>query len=127
MGGSASLHVTRNFERNLESIRPFLDEAQAPETFGALLDLPFDRVFPLLAEYPSAGRAFFERSPASLEARQHRDRLRTRMEAARAELREHIAGDYLVLYAFQPSGVFLLAIQHHRQLSFDLGGIWTAG
>ncbi len=41
-----------------------------------------------------------------------------------AAIREYIADDYLLLYAVRDSGVFLLSIRHHRQLSFDLRTYW---
>ena len=40
------------------------------------------------------------------------------------EIREYIADEYLLLYAARDAVVFLLAIRHHRQLSFDLRVHW---
>ncbi len=34
--------------------------------------------------------------------------------------------DYLMLYALIGTTVYLLAIKHHRQLSFDLGAHWLS-
>jgi hypothetical protein len=127
MGGRASVQVSRNFERNLESIRSFLEEAEVPEVFGGLLDRLFDGVIPVLEEYPDVGIEFLARQPASAELRMQWDRLRTRMGGSQATLREYIADEYLILYAVQAEAVFLLAIKHHRQLSFDFSGIWRPG
>ena len=41
-----------------------------------------------------------------------------------ADLRQYVFDDYLLLYAHIDGVVYLLAIRHHRQLSFDLDGIW---
>ena len=42
----------------------------------------------------------------------------------RSELREYVAGDYLVLYASIGDNVYPLAIRHSRQLSFDFEAFW---
>lgn len=34
-------------------------------------------------------------------------------------------GDYLILHARRNKDVYLLAIKHHRQLSFDLPEFWN--
>lgn len=127
MGGRASVQVSRNFEQNLESIRRFLEEAEVPELFDALLDRLFDGVIPVLEEHPDIGFDFLQRQPASIELRMRWGRLKTRMGDAQATLREYIADEYLILYAVRGEEVILLAIKHHRQLSFDFGGIWSAG
>jgi hypothetical protein len=49
-----------------------------------------------LEQHPRIGRKFFARSAQSLEVREYQ------------------------------SGVYLLAIKHHRQLSFDFDGFWRA-
>ena len=127
MGGRASVQVSRNFDANLESIRSFLEETEVPEVFDALLDRLFDGVIPVLEEYPDIGFDSLQRQPASIELRMQWARLRTRMGDAQATLREYIADEYLIVYAVCSEGVFLLVIKHHRQLSFDFGGIWSAG
>jgi hypothetical protein len=40
--------------------------------------------------------------------------------AARAEVREYVMTDYLLLYALVGEVIYLLAIKHHKQLSFDI-------
>ena len=50
------------------------------------------------------------------------------------EVREYLSGDYLLLYCIVADGgarkpgltVYLLAIKHHRQLSFDFEGFRQA-
>ena len=41
-----------------------------------------------------------------------------------SHVRQLIDGDYLILYLVRGDSVYLLAIKHHRQLSFDLMGHW---
>ncbi|MCK0509270.1 type II toxin-antitoxin system RelE/ParE family toxin [Aromatoleum anaerobium] len=39
-------------------------------------------------------------------------------------LREYVLKDYLLLYALIDDAIYLLAIRHQRQLSFDFEGHW---
>lgn len=119
-----TVQVTRNFAANLEEIREFLAEAGVPEAFEALLDRLFDRVVPTLAEFPEAGFDFLERQPGSGELQLQWRQLLTRTTADGTRIREYVSAEYLVLYAVRGEAVTLLSIKHHRQLSFDLGGIW---
>jgi hypothetical protein len=68
-------------------------------------------------------REFLERAPASVEVTMRLRALKKRAGGG-MEIRELIAGDYLILYAIRRTSVFLLAIRHHLQLSFDLRGHW---
>lgn len=79
---------------------------------------------PNLARYPRIGRRFLECPAHSIEAQ---DRIRALKAAADArELREYLCGDYLVLYTLSGTTVYLLAIKHQRQLSFDLEAHWLS-
>ena len=49
---------------------------------------------------------------------------RTSARIGRGELREFLAGDYLILYASISDAVYLLGIRHHHQLSFDFEAFW---
>jgi hypothetical protein len=70
------------------------------------------------------GRPFLSRTASSVEAREKVEQVRTKIGAG--ELREYLAGDYLILYAVIDRVVYLLSIKHHRQLSFDLSGYWDS-
>jgi plasmid stabilization system protein ParE len=117
------VRITANFQANLDSIRQFLIDARAEAGFEPLLVHLFDEVIPNLARFPNMGRNFLSREPLSEEGRARLHVLRTRSGAG-TEIREYIAGDYLILYALREPAVFLLSIRHHRQLSFDLGDHW---
>lgn len=43
---------------------------------------------------------------------------------SKTEIREVGLEYYLMLYAFTGKEVFLLAIRHHKQLSFDFEAFW---
>lgn len=83
-----------------------------------------------LERHPFMGRRFFARSPQSLEVRDRVSKLQHRLGGI--DVREYLSGDYLILYGVdgevgtveQPVTVYLLAIRHYRQLSFDFQGFW---
>ena len=74
--------------------------------------------------FPDMGRSFMNRSVNSIEADNALTALQTKLQDG--ELREYLLPDYLVLYARYAGTVYLLSIKHHRQLSFDFSGYWSA-
>jgi len=118
------VHVTRHFTRNLDAIELFLREQEVEGSFGDLLERLFDEVIPNLRRFPRMGRDFLAHRPASVEGAERRRRLRERIGEA-SEIREYIAGDYILLYAVRGEAIYLLSIKHHRQLSFDFLGEWS--
>jgi len=59
------VRVTRHFTRNLDGIGDFLHEADAQDTFEALLDDLFLDAIPALERFPELGADFFGRAAAS--------------------------------------------------------------
>ena len=116
------VRITPNFRRTLEDVEVFLREAEAPQAFDALLDDLADKVIPNLERFPEMGRDFMARSAGSIEVAQGLEGLRKLGAALR--LREYILSPYPLLYATSGPAVHLLAIRHHRQLSFDFAGLW---
>jgi len=118
------IHVipTTNFERNLEEIELFLEELSDSPSFQQLLDKLFDEVLPNLKAFPSIGLNFFAKTPMSVEG----SHLYTKIKsiAGSSSVREYIFDDYLLLYSLHKGNLYLLAIKHHKQLSFDLKGHW---
>jgi len=100
----------------------FLVEAGAPAAFGALLDALIDALIPNLERFPKLGSDFLGRRPGSAEGLGRWDLLKSR--AGDREIREYLLGDFLVLYLESKSGIDLLAIRHHGQLSYDLQSHW---
>jgi hypothetical protein len=123
MTGQAPARVTHNFDRNLESIRAYLEEKDRAGAFDALLDQLFETVIPNIERFPKIGFDFLARKPLSFEGAAQVISLRAKLGEA-SSLREYIFGDYLILYAVREARIDLLAIKHHLQLSFDLRGHW---
>lgn len=118
---------TANFERNLEDIEQFLAKAEAPQAYDALLDELLDTVIPNLERFPDIGRPFLTRAARSVETTIALEALRAKLATMTKDieaLREYILADYLVIYAQLDGLIYLLAIRHHRQISFDFESHW---
>ena len=121
--------LTANFKRNLEDIEHFLAEAEAPRACDSLLDELLGTAIRNLERFPSMGRPFLARAARSVETANGLEALRAELSALTpdpATLRGYIMDDYLVLYAQIGEDIHLLAIGHHRQLSFDFESHWGA-
>jgi plasmid stabilization system protein ParE len=118
-----AVRATANFQRNLEAIRAFHLEAGATSAFDALIEDLEARVIPALERFPDIGADFTARAPLSREGRILFERVAA-LAGPDADLRQLIEDDYLILYLVRGKDVYLLAIKHHRQLSFDLPGHW---
>lgn len=116
------IRITGNFERNLDSIPQFLASNDAPFAFDALLDELFGTVLSNLERFPLIGGDFMTRRPRAVEGINLHEALQSKLGAA--QIREVVHGDYLLLYALFEEKIYLLAIKHHRQLSFDLNAFW---
>ena len=118
---------TANFERNLEEVEQFLTDAKAPQAYDGLLDELLETVIPNLERFPGMGRPFMLRQPRSVETANALAALRAKLLALAMEpesLREYMLKDYLLLYTHMGGAIYLLAIRHQRQLSFDFEGHW---
>jgi plasmid stabilization system protein ParE len=120
-----TVRLTAHFERSLEAIKSFLAEADALQAYDRLLDELVDTLIPNLERFPAMGRNFLERPAGSVEAVNALERLQARLQGG--ELREYLLADYLVLYARFDTEIYLLAIKHHRQLSFDFQSWYSGG
>jgi hypothetical protein len=118
-----AVKITANFERNLAGIRDFLSEAGALPAFEGLIEHLEGRVIPAIERFPDIGASFAAKAPMSREGQVLFERL-VALAAPDAEVRQWVEGDYVILYLVRGSSAFLLAIKHHRQLSFDFQGHW---
>lgn len=132
MAAKAAVKFTANFETNLASIEAFWRDQEAPQAYANLLEDLGQTVLGNLEQHPNLGRRFLARSTQSVETRARVAKLKQRLGGM--DLREYLVGDYLILYGVdtaagrrKPTSVYLLAIRHHRQLSFDFHGLWRAG
>ena len=116
-----TVHLTANFDRNLADVARFLEAAQAPQAFDAVLDELLETVVPNLERFPDMGRRFLSRPVRSIEASNALAKLQHQLAAIAQDgvIREYVMAHYLVLYAHFDTRVYLLSIRHHKQLSFD--------
>ena len=128
MATKRGIRFTANFERNLEEIERFLSEAGAPLAFDALLDELEETVIPNLERFPQMGRPFLRRPLCSVEVVNAVAALEKKLAALTMEadaIREYVLKHTLLLYAVAGETIYLLAIRHQRQLSFDFEGHWN--
>jgi plasmid stabilization system protein ParE len=119
----SQIRITANSQQNLDSIGKFLSQHEAAAEFESLITRLFEDVIPNLERFPKMGRDFLARDPLSDEGRAKRHSLEIK-SGRNTEIREYIADEYVLLYAVRDGVVFLLAIRHHHQLSFDLRAHW---
>lgn len=127
MAKKPAVKLTANFERNLEGIELFLTEVEAPQAFDGLLDELLETVIPNLERFPKMGRPFMARQPRSVETTNVLATLRAKLSALTQDmdaLRGYVLKDYLLLYALIDGAIYLLALRHQRQLSFDFESHW---
>ena len=121
--GVYRVELTASFLERLGAIEAFLVEADAGFAFDDLLAELRATVIPNLARFPRIGRRYLDNPPQSAEALAE---LAALPAGAANALREYLHGDYLMLYGAMDAGatVDVLAIRHHRQLSFDFARLW---
>lgn len=117
------VRATENFRRNLERIEAFLDSARAPQEFKSLLGTLSMEIVPDLERFPEIGADFLGRAPLSVEGKALFAKV-AKLLGPEASLRQMVRGDYILLYALRKDAIYLLAIRHHRELSFDFAGHW---
>ena len=124
-----SVKFTANFESNLAEIEAYWSANQFPQGYDRLLDELGETVIPSIERFPGMGRPFMERQPESVEAVTRLEKLIKRLAKLdrTGELREYVMDDYLVLYVILEAVAYLLAIKHHKQLSFDFERIGLPG
>jgi hypothetical protein len=118
----AAIRFTSNFEDNLAQIEAYWDDNQFPAGYDRLLDELTDTTLLTLEQHPRLGRPFFDRLPFTVHAKKKAQMLKKQLEAfsPEAELREYVMTDYTVLYALISKDLYLLAIKHHKQLTFQI-------
>lgn len=126
---SVNVKFTANFESNLAEIEAYWATNEFPQCYDRLLDELGETVIPSLERFPGMGRPFMARQPESVEAVAKLEKLKKRLAKldGKGELREYVMDDYLVLYGALESAVYLFAIKHHKQLSFDFERLGLAG
>ena len=118
-----AIRATANFPRNLEEIEAFLVRLEEAQAFDALLERIAGEILPNLERFPEMGADFLGRAPLSTDGRALFERAAA-LAGRDVSLRHLVAGDYVLLYAVRKDALYLLAIRHHRQLSFDFTAHW---
>lgn len=115
--------ATASFVLALDRIEAFLREADADPAFEVLLSDLDQVIVPNLRRFPTIGRRYLDRPPASSEALAQLASLPRGVPGA---LREYLHDEYLILFFLDVRGstVYLLSIRHHRELCFDLLRFW---
>ena len=117
--------ATGNYRGNLDSIEAYWDSCLFPAGNGRLLTEMATTVLVHLRNHPRMGRNFLQRQPMSVDAVTRAQKIDALLrtldtDTERAEVREYVMTDYLLLYALAANVLYLLAIKHHKQLSFDI-------
>lgn len=126
------VRFTANFEVNLVNVEAFWVQNEFPVGYDRLLDALSDTVITNLERHPGIGRSFFGWMPESVEALRLVEKIQARLAGyeAGAGIREYVMDHYLVLYAVmdqkkpKATMIYLLAIKHHKHLSFDFERLW---
>ena len=119
------IRATANFEANLDSIDAYWDACQFPAGYGQLLTELANTALVHLQNHPRMGRNFMNRQSQSVEALARAQKLDALLSTVGTntevmEIREYVMTDYLLLYALAGNVIHLLAVKHHKQLSFDI-------
>ncbi len=127
MAAGCVVKFTENFSNNLAEIDRYWQQNEFPAGFDHLLD-ELETIIANLERFPEMGK-IFEARPDSIEALTQWERIQARLLALnpQATLRQYVMDDYLALYLCVANTVYLLAIKHHKQLSFDFAQLWGAG
>lgn len=123
MARARSVLLTQNFDRNLAAIREFLSTAGATNAFADLVRRLGAEVIPNLRRFPELGADFLARAPLSTDGLALFEEV-VKAAGPGSHVRQLIDGDYIILYLVKGDAIYLLAIRHHRQLSFDFMGHW---
>jgi len=119
------IRATANFVANLDSIDAYWDACQFPAGYGRLLTELANTALVHLQNHPRMGRNFMNRQSQSVETLARAQKLDALLSTLGTnteimEIREYVMTDYLLLYALAGNVIHLLAVRHHKQLSFAL-------
>ena len=117
--------ATDNYRATLDSIEAYWAACLFPAGNGKLLTELAATALVHLRNHPRMGRNFLQRQSRSVDTETRAQKLDALLitlgtDAERAEIREYVMTDYLLLYALAGDVIHLLAIKHHKQLSFDI-------
>ena len=117
MSANVEIHITNNFERNLDEIEEFMNLNDCAYLFMPLLDELFATVIPNIERFPDIGVNFLDRNINSVEVINRIEKIQNVIKANKV-IREYLFSDYLLLYLHDDNQVYLLSIKHQRQLKY---------
>lgn len=117
------VRVTANFNRNLDGIEAFLVDGGGDLVFDSLLRRLSEEMIPTLERFPEIGAEFLARAPLSDDGKALFAKV-LELLGPETGARQFVSGDYIILYATRSDATYLLAIRHHRELSFDFTAHW---
>lgn len=125
------IRKTANYSANLDRIEDYWYTCQFPLGYDRLLTELADTTLLNLCSHPRMGRNFLLRQTNSIETQTRLQKIQALLatldtDTERVEIREYVMTDYLLLYALAGGMIYLLAIKHHKQLSFVLDDIASA-
>ena len=118
---NAQVSAAPHFAASLQAAHAFMVEQDAVSAPGRLAQLKRDlrEMRALLAWSPASGRPARFLQPGSAQASLRLAAVqRLAQSAGLPHLREYVVGGYVVIYAHSDTEVVLLALKHHRQLSY---------
>ncbi|MDR5770951.1 MULTISPECIES: type II toxin-antitoxin system RelE/ParE family toxin [unclassified Caballeronia] len=122
----ATLRTSKKFLLRLADIERYWGRVDQPQSYERMLEVLESKVMPLLRRFPAIGRPFLNTDPDTYQAILACEELIEETEEAkkRAELREHVFEDYVLLYLLIGDTVLLASIRHTKEVSFDFDHIW---
>ncbi|KIG04218.1 type II toxin-antitoxin system RelE/ParE family toxin [Caballeronia concitans] len=122
----AVIRISRQFEARIADIERYWQRLDQPRSFERMVEAFETKAEPLLERFPAIGRLFLNTVPDTYVALLDCEELIQETEGAkeRAELREFVFDDYVLLYLLVGDTVLLASIRHCKELSFDFDQIW---
>ncbi|GAB5100594.1 MULTISPECIES: hypothetical protein [unclassified Caballeronia] len=122
----ATVRISSKFKTRIADIERYWIRLDLPESFERMFEALETKAKPLLERFPAIGRVFLNTDPDTYQAILACEELIEETEEAkkRAELREHVFEDYVLLYLLIGDTVLLTSIRHTKEVSFDFDHIW---
>jgi hypothetical protein len=118
------IEYTKNFATNLQDLEQFWLECNFIAGYDRALDTLLFTIVPSLERHQNLGKPFSQSPDESSQLAQYFG------DAKQGQVRELVFSDYVLLYQIPPLTdtkkqiVYLLAIKHQRQLSFNFHQHW---
>lgn len=113
------------FEARLLEIARYFEENGTQDRYLRLLAALESPIFPNIQRFPSIGRLFDPNRGGltGLSVEWEHFQVLLAKEMGRAEVREYISGEYLILYAVNETDIYALSIRHFRQREMGFGAV----